>query len=272
YRIEVEWTVPADYLGRAVRDFDIFASKEPFIGIETEGLRKSSFTIDDAVVGGRACGTVYGLDPADRYHLAVVARSKYGTASEVRFVDVEMSGNTPPEETMPAEEIFIRDIADNVYLPLDERFADFDAPDDELSYYVKYSKGGVVECIVDDGTLRIRPLATGSVGFEIIAIDRDGASAAHAVHVVVASADPTVDLFPNPCGERLNIRIPGAEGRFHVALYDRMGYKALDTNVSIAPGPAGDCGWIATQDIAPGSYRLVLDYYGSTVERTVVKR
>lgn len=272
YRIEAEWTVPADYLGRAVRDFDIYVGKEPFTDIAAEGLKRYSFSIDNAVAGGRACGTVGGLDPEERYRIAIVARSKYGTAAEACFVDVAMTGNSAPEETMPAEEIFIRDTDENVYLPLGERFADADSPDDMLNYFVRYSKGGVVECIVDGDRLRIRPLAAGSVECEIIAVDRDGAAATHTVRVVVASADPVADLYPNPFADRLNIRIPGAEGRFRVMLYDRNGYKALDTYVSIAPGETGNSGWIATQDIAPGNYRFVLDYYGTAIERTVVKR
>ena len=163
-----------------------------------------------------------------------------------------------------------------VSFSLSEYFSDADMPDDGLSYFVSFPSAGTVAARTEGETLRIFPQESGAVTLTVIASDLDGKTAGLPMRVIVNSAGPGIDLYPNPCRDVLNVRIPGAEGVFPVRIYDLSGGLALSADVTVSDTDenlsSSPCGTLDVSSIAPGRYTCEVDYFGRTVSSMIIKR
>ena len=268
-RLTLQWTVPADYLGRAVTSYDLRV-----VSAESgKTLREEAVEIPDAEVGGTGTHTIEGLDPQTGYRVSIISKSRYGTPAEPFELAAATSENTPPSANGPLPALFLAGSDRNgIALDLDEWFSDPDAPKDQLSYFVSFPSASVVEGRISGSELRLQPVATGISTLTVIAQDRYGGSASAPLRVTVDGTGAAVELFPNPCTERLNLRIPGATGSFPVRICDRTGRDLLNVTVSIRENEDGNTGWMNVADLVPGVYTCKVDYYGKTFDIPFIKR
>ncbi|GHV01535.1 hypothetical protein FACS1894159_09550 [Bacteroidia bacterium] len=274
YHVELQWKVPESYAGRPVSGFEIFVDTQPFTNFDYGNIPPAArkYEIANSLAVGKVTGCeVEASEPSTDYYFAVVAKTRYGTASQPVFITASASFNTAPEvvKLLSNRHIPRTGTAGVVTIDLSEYFRDVDAPFDRLSYLVNYSVDGVVECLTEGAKLVITPRATGMVRLTVIAEDRDGKSVESSFDVMVVGTGAAIDLYPNPFRDQLNVRIPDASGAFRVTMYDQAGQKALDLYVNVAPGSDGK---INTSKLSPGNYTFVLSGYGDDITRNAVKR
>ena len=279
-RVEMEWKAPSDYKGGPLTGYDIYVSATPFSASTVEDIPdEAECRHVDAVVaedGQTVSCYIDGLDPDTEYCFAVVSLSPGGTPAAPHVFTARTS-DTAPVAVKPLPDIYVSD-SDRigVSFSLGEYFSDADMPDDELTYFVSFPSTGTVIGRTEGEFLRLLPQNSGAVTLTVIAADADGKTAGQPMRVIVNSVGPDIDLYPNPCGDVLNIRIPGAEGVFPVRIYDVAGGLVLsadvtvsDTEESLSSSPAGT---IDVSSLAPGRYTCETDYFGKTVSSMIIKR
>lgn len=275
YHTTLEWKVPQDWFDRPVAGFEIFVSRQPLSGSYEDiaaDADKHVTANPSGEVGSIAKYTVHGLEPAERYYFAVVSVSKYGTLSDPVFISAETSQNSPPFVTEPLSNIYIPETgtANRTSINLEDHFSDPDMPTDRLSYFVNFSSGGIAECRLENGSkLIINPVGKGSVTLTVTAQDMDEAICSADFTVSVGASVSGMDLYPNPCRDRLNVRLTDGEGDFKFRMYNQAGQKVLDSSVAVAPGHPGS---VDVSKLSPGNYTLVLDFNGRELKKNIAKR
>ena len=276
-RLQLSWQVTADHFGRPVKAYDIYVCDEDFTAGTVEEIPASAkvYHADcgEVSLGEEVSFSADGLQPITGYHCAIVAVGKYGTASLPMQFEAATSDNTPPEATMALPDIFLSSSnTDGITIPLDGYFHDDDAPDDTLTYFVSFDGNSTVEGRLDGTELLLRPRATGLATVTVIAQDSNGAKASSPMRITVDGTGATVELFPNPCDDRLNIRIPGATGDFRMEFRDRSGRYVYGATVTVGPEENGNTGWLNVSGLAPGVYTCTVDYFGQRIEHDIIKR
>lgn len=271
------WKIPADYLGRAVTAYTVWLSDKPFIastvGEIPDDAREYAVEITDRSVGERGSFQVDGLAAQTAYQVAIVSRSRYGTPSTPLLFTASTTENTPPVLGDPMPDLFLAGTtSDGVGIDLTSRFSDPDAPNDALSYFVAFPAGSVVDGRIDGSVLQLFPRTVGTSTLRVIARDRYGASVAASLRVMVDGTGAAAELFPNPCSEQLNIRIPGATGRFPIRISDRSGREILSTTVTLRETDNGNTGWITVAQLPGGVYTCRIDYFGCPIDIPFIKR
>ena len=97
---------------------------------------------------------------------------------------------------------------------------------------------------LDGSELLLTPVNTGMATLSVIAQDQKGAKTSAPLRVTVDGTGAEVELFPNPCNERLNLRIPGATGNFRMEFRDRSGRYVYGASVAVGPEENGNTGWL----------------------------
>lgn len=284
-RIEMQWKAPMDYKGDPLVSYGVYVSGTPFSASSADEIPASAVRYDPEVTlseDGRTVSChVDGLDTDTEYCIAIVGLSPGGMAS-APYVFQAKTSDSAPEAVREISDIYLAaGDKDGVSVPLDDCFTDADMPDDRLSYFASFPDGDIVEGRVTDGSvLRLIPLGTGSVTVTVIAADLDGMTAGIPVRIIVGAAGADIDVYPNPCTDVLNIRIPGADGDFPVRIYDVSGGLVLSGTVSVgwSGKDSGAClsdsptGALDVGSLAPGRYVCEVDYFGSVVSARIIKR
>lgn len=274
YHVTLGWNVPGDWFDRPVDGFEIFVSAQPLSGSYDDiAAAAEKHTVGNTFggVGSEAEYTVHNLNPSAKYHFAVVAVSKYGTPSAPVFISAETSLNNLPFVVEPLANIYIQEPgkANIATVDLGAHFSDPDMPTDRLSYFVTYSTGGVAECRLEENNLVITPVGKGSVTLTVNALDTEKAACPADFTVVVGASASGMDLYPNPCRDLLNVRLPEVEGDFSFKMYNQAGQKVIDSSVTVAPGMPGA---VDVSKLSPGNYTFVLDCNGVGLKKNIVKR
>lgn len=276
-RLTLAWSVPADYLGRAVTDYGVYLLDKPFTAATLEEIpanaREYTVKIEGKAVGERCTFDADGLEAQTEYWAAIVSRSRYGTPSAPCLLTASTLDNTPPALEEPMPDLFLSSgNAEGIALDLTSRFVDPDAPNDALSYFVAFPEGSVVDGRIVGNLLHLYPREVGTSTLSVIACDRYGASVAAPLRVMVDGTGVRVELFPNPCSERLNFRIPGATGSFPVKIRDRGGREVLTATVTLRETGNGNTGWINVAQLPSGVYTCRIDYFGVPTDLPFIKR
>ena len=276
-RMELTWAVPSDYFGRPSPAFEIYVCNEAFTASSADEIPESAVRYraenDGKAVGEEITFAVGSLESLTEYHCAIVSLSKYGTPSEPYIFKASTSDNTPPEVTVALPDIFLNsnDTA-GITIPLDNYFHDADAPDDTVSYFVSFNGNGIVNGRLDGSELLLTPVNTGMATLSVIAQDQKGAKTSAPLRVTVDGTGAEVELFPNPCNERLNLRIPGATGNFRMEFRDRSGRYVYGASVAVGPEENGNTGWLNVSELNPGVYTCTVDYFGKSISHTIIKQ
>ena len=276
-RLTLQWSVPADYLGRAVPTFTVYVSEEPLtsssVGAIPETAKRYTVENPGAEVGETLSYVADGLKPKTKYWVALVSVSRYGTPSSEAYVFTAETANNAPEVCTPLPDLFLASSdKQGVTIDLASFFSDPDAPDDQLHFFVSFPSPGIVDARSEGSVLRILPLAVGTTTLTVIAQDNYGAAVTAPMRVMVDGTGATVQLFPNPCAEQLNVRIPGAVGNFPLRIRDRSGREILTATVPIRENENGNTGWTDVSQLDPGVYICTVDYYGRAISTNLVKR
>ncbi|WP_297604189.1 S8 family serine peptidase [uncultured Alistipes sp.] len=113
--LELSWIIPGDHLSRAIRDYDVYVSAEPFTESETDRATKYE-TVGYGTVGTRTGWRGENLPQAETYYLAVAARSKYGIPSAPAFATLE-AGKPGPGDPDPVDPTQPGTIAEPTFYP-----------------------------------------------------------------------------------------------------------------------------------------------------------
>ena len=193
--------------------------------------------------------------------------------SRPAVISVRTGENTPPEATASIPNLFLQsDDKAGRSIDLQLYFADADAPGDRLSYFVSPSAEKVVECRVQNSELLVRPCAAGCTTLTVTARDLDGAAATSEFQVIVDGTGVAMELFPNPCRDVLNVRIPDAEGDFSIRFHNAAGQQVLATQVSIRASDNGNTGRIDVSGLSPGTYSCMVECRGRKLNSHIIKR
>lgn len=77
--------------------------------------------------------------------------------------------------------------------------------------------------------------------------------------MIVDGTGVAMELFPNPCRDVLNVRIPDAEGDFPIRFHNAAGQQVLATQVSIRASDNGNTGRIDVSGLSPGTYSCTVE-------------
>lgn len=277
-KVELTWTVPADYLERPVPQFDIYLADAPFAAATVREIPATAvkYTVENpsAPVGGIMHRTFDDV-PIDVVQAAIVSVSRYGTPSAPCLCGTNATDNLPPEITAPLPATYLRSSDKRgATLLLDDYFTDPDArASDRLEYFVAFDTPGIVDCRVEQSCLHVLPLKTGQTTLTVIARDAHGATAGSPLQVTVDGSGAALELFPNPCRDRLNIRMNGISGSVAVHIFNAAGQQVLSTDAAIAPGERGDTASIDVSALAPGTYTCTVVRPGDEAQtRSFIKR
>ena len=273
---ELSWRVPRCYLERPVSSFDVYIDTRTFSAATVDDIPATAVRhtfASDAGLGETFACRIEGLEPRQIYCLAIVGRSPSGVPSRPAVISVRTGENTPPEATAPIPNLFLQsDDKAGRSIDLQLYFTDADAPGDRLSYFVSPSAEKVVECRVQDSELLVRPCAAGRTTLTVTARDLDGAAATSEFQVIVDGTGVAMELFPNPCRDVLNVRIPDAEGDFPIRLHNAAGQQVLATQVSVRAGDNGNTGRIDVSGLSPGTYSCTVECRGRKLNSHIIKR
>lgn len=117
--LDLSWLVSGDHLGRAVRDYNVYVSTEPFPEDDLTGVQKYRAVCYGAMLGNRATYRVDDLPKADTYYVAVAACSKYETLSVFAFATAESGtpGPGPVDPIDPVDPVQPGAIAEPTFFP-----------------------------------------------------------------------------------------------------------------------------------------------------------
>lgn len=274
--VKLSWRVPRCYLERPVSSFDVYIDTRTFSAATVDDIPATAVRhtfASDAGLGETFACRIEGLEPRQIYCLAIVGRSPSGVPSRPAVISVRTGENTPPEATVPIPNLFLQsDDKAGRSIDLQLYFTDADAPGDRLSYFVSPSAEKVVECRVQDSELLVRPCAAGRTTLTVTARDLDGAAATSEFQVIVDGTGVAMELFPNPCRDVLNVRIPDAEGDFPIRLHNAAGQQVLATQVSVRAGDNGNTGRIDVSGLSPGTYSCTVECRGRKLNSHIIKR
>lgn len=145
-----------------------------------------------------------------------------------------------------------------------------DPDDDPLTYSASVSPSGIADVSVKDGVLTVAGLKNGLATVTVTAKDRLGASASTSFCVLSRDADRTLDYYPNPVKDFLNLR-PGSilPVEVKVEIKSLSGAVLFSGTLSCS---AFEPGRVDMGGFAPGQYRLCTDVDGEESNYLIVKK
>lgn len=197
----------------------------------------------------------------------ITATDVYGGTAEYEFA-YQVIENRPPVVSEPINDVVLSgDGKMSAYL--DGVFSD---PDDEpLEYSAKISPDGVADVSISgDGKLVVAKKQNGLAVITVTAKDRLGAKVSTDFKIVARDESYTVDYYPNPVRDFLNVR-PGS-----TAVVDVM-VKIASTSGSVILEKKVSCNVfdparIDMSAFAPGEYKLGLTVGADKYDYVIVKR
>lgn len=273
---ELSWSVPRCYLERPVASFDVYIDSRTFTAATVDEIPATAVRhtfASTAGLGETFTCRIEGLEPRQVYWLAIVSRSPSGIPSRPVVISVRAGENTPPEAAAAIPNLYLQS-DDKAGRSIDLRlyFTDADAPGDRLSFSVTSSAEEVAECRVQDSELLVLPRTAGRTTLTVTAKDLDGATATSEFQVIVDGTGAAMELFPNPCRDALNVRIPNVEGDFPIRFHNAAGQQVLATQVSVRAGDNGNTGRIDVSGLSPGTYTCTVECQGRKLSSHIIKR
>lgn len=273
---ELSWSVPRCYLERPVASFDVYIDTRTFTAATVDDIPATAVRhtfASTAGLGETFTCRIEELEPRQVYWLAIVSRSPSGIPSRPVVISVRAGENTPPEAAAAIPNLYLQS-DDKAGRSIDLRlyFTDADAPGDRLSFSVTSSAEEIAECRVQDSELLILPRTAGHTTLTVTAKDLDGAAATSEFQVIVDGTGVAMELFPNPCRDALNVRIPNVEGDFPIRFHNAAGQQVLATQVSVRAGDNGNTGRIDVSGLSPGTYTCTVECQGRKLSSHIIKR
>ena len=200
------------------------------------------------------------------YSGSLVADDSYDT-SEIA-IKITILQNNAPEK--------ISDIDNSLFASLGTRkdldvASHFNDPDGEtLSYIISCEPEGIVSLSPSsNGIYTLNARTYGETLVKVAAKDARGASVETSFKVVVRDGKETLDLYPNPVVDYLNVR-PAKEETLEVSVFSRAGAKICSSE-STQADPFNPVR-IDMSGVSAGIYTVVIKSAEETSTRSIIKQ
>lgn len=207
-------------------------------------------------------------------HKAVVSvTDSKGAESDAYEITYRVIPNEAPSGT-PFDDMYFKTLNNRVETELSKHFTD---PGDVMEYSVEAvsvstgkTTGAVGTSISETGLLTIEAVKYGVSEIRVTATDMGGMKLTQTFRVTARDDSNPVDLYPNPVGDRLNIRMgQNVEGTIGVRIFTSAGTEAYSGYVHISPyEPAV----IQVGNLARGPYIVEVSWRGAVYRDSIVKK
>lgn len=196
----------------------------------------------------------------------IIATDIYGAEAVYEFTYQVTENRAPVVASQIADRLISLDRAERV--ELGGVFSDPD--DDPLAYSVSVSPSGIADASVKDGVITVTRLKNGLATVTVTAKDRLGAAVSTDFRILYRDADRTLDYYPNPVKDCLNLR-PGSTTPVDVKVEIRSlpGTVLFSGTLSCS---AFEPGRVDMGGFAPGQYRLCVELDGEESSHLIVKK
>lgn len=206
--------------------------------------------------------------PAGEYQFTLTVTDEEDASVSIR-VPYKVLVNHPPvcESDTELKDIYFDRFGTPLLLDLDLYFKDEDG--ESLRYEVVCSVPGLVQQEVRGNQLSLTALKAGAAELTVKAFDNSGASCSTVFRMMARDAARSVDLYPNPVRDQLNIRMgKEVEGEIGIHIYNAGGTLVLESRAKIAPfEPAS----LDVSKLQGGSYLVVVKYKNTEVKGNIIK-
>ena len=204
-----------------------------------------------------------GADPGD-YTATVTATDQYGLSSAFTLAYTILP-NLPPVITADIEDVIMNAIGEQLAVDMSEHLDDPDG--EQLSFSVTVSDVNVLHINPSGNILHMTALGYGNCDVTIVASDSRGESCSLEFSVAVKDPASSLEVYPNPVVDYLNIRT-GTEMDTHIVLMTSSGSVVYE---STSPVSAFSPARIDMREYAPGRYTLKVSYGDGEFTRNIVK-
>lgn len=205
------------------------------------------------------------LNEVGEYTANINVIDELGASAKVELHYTVITGN-PPAIIKEFDDLFFSDINKSITLNLHEYFADPDG--DDIYYEIVSNPKQIVTHAIDGDNLTITSLRPGQAEVTVKASDLTN-SVSSTFMISVRDGSKPMDLYPNPATDRFFIRMgENVNGDANVKLYNSVGIKAFDANITIKPMEPGI---VNITGMSPGSYTVVVNYQGTEYMGRIVK-
>ena len=249
---------------KASMDFSITEPDGHFYTIELK--QGSTGTKLDTLVRDLPKVVLTGADAASgSYQDTLVVTDYYGLSVQ-QIVSYTILENHKPYIGNKFEDVpFSSNTAAMITFNAKDYFKDDDGED--LSYVITLGNTMVCNMTYASGTFHLTPLNYGNVDVTVEGTDVRGEKVSQSFRVLVRDGSRSMDLYPNPVSDVLNIRT-GEKGTWHVRIISQTGAVFYEADREIGPfDPAS----IDMKDAFPGVFTIFLTRDGKEEKYSIVK-
>lgn len=202
-------------------------------------------------------------DPGN-YTAVLTATDNYGASASLE-IEYEILPNRAPVTVKEMENMILTYVGEKTSIDMAEYIQDPDG--EQLKFDITISDRNVLHINPSGNTLHVTALNYGNCDVTITASDARGASCALTFSVLIKDPSSSLELYPNPVTDYLNVRT-GEEMDTRIVVMSASGQTLYD---SVSPVSAFSPARIDMRGYAPGRYIVKIRYGGDEYLRSVVK-
>ena len=249
---------------KASMDFSITEPDGHFYTIELK--KGSTGTVLDTLTRDKPKVVLTGANVASGSYKDTLVVTDYYGLSVQQVVDYTVLENHKPYVGKKLEDMaFGSNTEATVKLKATDFFKDDDG--EELSYAITLGNTMVCNMTYASGQFYLTPLNYGNVDVKVEGTDVRGEKVSQTFRVLVRDGSRSVDIYPNPVTDVLNIRT-GEAGTWHVRIVSQTGAVFYDATLDIGPfDPVS----VDMKGAYPGVYTVILTKDGKEEKFNFVK-
>lgn len=202
-------------------------------------------------------------DPGN-YTAVLTATDNYGASASLE-IEYEILPNRAPVTVKEMENMILTYVGEKTSLDMAEYIQDPDG--EQLKFDITISDRNVLHINPSGNTLHVTALNYGNCDVTITASDARGESCSLTFSVLIKDPSASLELFPNPVTDYLNVRT-GEEMDTRIVVVSSTGQTLYDRT---APVSAFSPAKIDMRSYAPGRYSVKVTYGGNEYIRSIVK-
>lgn len=249
---------------KASMDFSITEPDGHFYTIELK--KGSTGTVLDTLTRNLPKIVLTGANVASGSYKDTLVVTDYYGLSVQQIVDYTVLENHKPYVGKKLEDMtFGSNTEATTKLKATDYFKDDDG--EELSYAITLSNTMVCNMTYSAGQFYLTPLNYGNVDIAVEGTDVRGEKVSQTFRVLVRDGSRSVDIYPNPVSDVLNIRT-GEDGTWHVRIVSQTGAVFYDATLDIGPFEPVS---VDMKGANPGLYTVILTKDGKVEKFNFVK-